>query len=411
MSQTNPFAKQITLHNILCFGGLLFTLVFVLLNHHAFTYDEPYYLNNVELIKQYGLSDTFLEKLAGPAGPTFAVLHWLLEPVTGLEEIPTRLINVVLLFLSVVFIWLTLKKLNADKPLAKSLSLICVPMVFVCTCMALTEMPALFFLCIAIYLLLVALENGAVIPAIIGGLCMCAAIMGRQPYLLVLLCLPVLLYKKHTNIRRWIVLGLFFLAAILLPLYAFKIWGGLAPHKGGDIATEYGLSPLNFFLSLGYAFLITLFIAPSWLIRIRKKEAIALIITFIIAAGICIAANFNFPVMATVSKKLLPAFLYNYYGAIMGALLVTLGLYFVASAAVKAPGMLNQPVKAFYLLACLFILVSTLKITHQFSSRYVFQAAPFFILFLSDYIKFGTSDIALRLAALIVGIVSLVSYF
>jgi len=62
-------------------------------------------------------------------------------------------------------------------------------------------------------------------------------------------------------------------------------------------------------------------------------------------------------------------------------------------------------------LGSFLILLTCIKVTHLFSSLYVLQAAPFFMVILSYHMKFSKMELMLRLAGIVMGIISLISYF
>jgi 4-amino-4-deoxy-L-arabinose transferase-like glycosyltransferase len=409
MGNENVF--YIRANNVLCFAGLAFVLLFVVFNKATFTFDEPYYLNNVELIKQYGFTNTFLIKLGGPAGPLHSVVHWMLQPITRGSIVPTRLVNVVFLLASIYLIYGILKQLGIYS-FSKALCFMCIPTVYTCVGMALTEMPALFFMLLSLWMLHKALFKENHLYAIVGGLFLSIAIMGRQPYILILFGLPVLLFGNISK-SRITLLVLYSIFALVIPIYVFNVWGGIVPHLGGETATRHLFAARYFFISLGYAFAISLFLAPSWFIKINFRHLWLFIIGFLLILVLCVVADFRMPVMATVSKTLLPASLYGLYEHFMGAALLLLGVYFVASLLYRAHILFTDKeyLKLFYIIACFGVLLSTLKITHQFSARYIFQAAPLFFFFLADNIQFNLQSLLLRTGAILIGIVSLLSYF
>jgi hypothetical protein len=62
-----------------------------------FIHDEPYYLNYVSLLHQHGLTLAFMNSVPGLAGPLYAFVHAAAEPVTKLDPVEMRFVNVSLL--------------------------------------------------------------------------------------------------------------------------------------------------------------------------------------------------------------------------------------------------------------------------------------------------------------------------
>ena len=77
--------------------ALLALTALVAFSPHHFIYDEPYYLNYVSLLHQHGWTLAFINSVPGPAGPRYAVVHAAAEPVTTLDPVGMRLVNVSLL--------------------------------------------------------------------------------------------------------------------------------------------------------------------------------------------------------------------------------------------------------------------------------------------------------------------------
>jgi hypothetical protein len=59
----------------------------------------------------------------------------------------------------------------------------------------------------------------------------------------------------------------------------------------------------------------------------------------------------------------------------------------------------------------MLMLATNLKVMHLFSSRYVAQAAPFFVLLLLSYDKISYNKCLRAIAGMIIGFLSLETYF
>jgi len=106
----------------------------------------------------------------------------------------------------------------------------------------------------------------------------------------------------------------------------------------------------------------------------------------------------------------MPHFILGYYGYIMGSLICTIGVFFAHSLAIR---MIEQKKNFAYILIAfmlLTIIFSCIKVTHQFSSRYVFQAAPLFLIIASFHYNDKSYTKVLHIVGLMIGIISLVNY-
>jgi hypothetical protein len=59
----------------------------------------------------------------------------------------------------------------------------------------------------------------------------------------------------------------------------------------------------------------------------------------------------------------------------------------------------------------LFLLLSTIRITHLFSPRYVFQAVPFLILAFNSYYRISFFRVVVSIIGIALGVVSLLGYY
>jgi dolichyl-phosphate-mannose--protein O-mannosyl transferase len=236
-------------------------------------WDELYYLNNVILLQEYGLTKEFLIIYKGPAGPTFAIIHYLANPLTHLSAPWVRLISVLLLGATLVLIFLCFKKLGQSKinSIALAFSTMAIPTIYTISGMALTEIPAIFFLTIAIYFIITHFISNTnnYFLAILTGLSLSFAILGRQPLMMIIMAIPILFINpqnflrlnfKNNNFLKFIFVTL--LISIIIPIIVFWVWGNIQPKS--EAYTGVGLVPNHFILALGYSCIFTLLVNPKF---------------------------------------------------------------------------------------------------------------------------------------------------
>ncbi|MHA4847342.1 hypothetical protein ACX0G7_24470 [Flavitalea antarctica] len=408
--------KRETIVLLLSFTGLL-VLIFVL-NKPAL-YDEDDYLVNVSLIGKYGFGERYLLNHIGSAGPLYPVLHYMLEPITNLRTPHIRLINVFLLIGSIWFIGRTLKTLQ----LAPSYGLLAlaVPMTYVISGLALTEMPAIFFLCAAFYLIIKTcytspLFRNAVFQLAVGGLCLSLAILGRQPFLLVLSALPILFLKNRNYLKNSVLLLITIVTALALPVYVFWVWGGLvAPHDAifYDPGAEDGVSlqPVFFFICMAYYAVVFFIVTPNFYILPSLKEAFVIGILALIA----IALNFRYDLFLYLPMKyfieqIFPPIIAVMAETVCGAILFLAGLYFILTLIRQLIKNKFAPALLFFAVSLILIAISCIKITWGFSSRYPAQALPFMVpMFAYFYREHKFNTYRLGIGGLI-GLISFASF-
>jgi 4-amino-4-deoxy-L-arabinose transferase-like glycosyltransferase len=144
------------------------------------------------------------------------------------------LVNILLLLLLILVLSLTLQKIfKIPQPLVSSLTIMGLPMIWVITGMALTEIPAMLLATLAVFLIFIALEKiednqqMSLGIAALSGLCLGIAILGRQTFLVLVFILPILTISSSK--KSWQPLILCWLTSGILPAIVFSVWGGLVP--------------------------------------------------------------------------------------------------------------------------------------------------------------------------------------
>ena len=394
-------------------SGLLFLLVYILAATKSLTYDEPYYLSNIELIRQYGWGRDFIAQLKGPAGPLYAYLHAIIEPITGQIPVNVRLVNVILAALIIYFLYKLINHLNGKGYVA--FLFMAIPMSYPTVGMALTEIPAMFAFSLSIFILDGLYKKGSfsisdcILGLISGGL-FSLAISGRQPYLLSLAPFALIFFSK-LPVNRKKLTAIFLASALAYPFYLFSIWGGLTPKTGGEIANTGGFSLTNFMLSLGYASILMALLAPDFFIRLSKRNLVLYSLFFALTLVVFKYTGSHFAPLHNQMQGLLSDRLFSLYQITCPSLLALIGIYFLHSCWSRMLEKRENVVFIVCLLMLLAILFSCIKVTHQFSSRYVFQAAPLFLIVASFYIGDRLIHKLPWVIGLIIGIISITAYY
>lgn len=404
------------------FGFIALVSIVVYYNDYPFFYDEPAYLDNVRLLKEHGLSKAYLLAHKGSAGITYPIIHFLLSPITGLQPHWVRLVNVIMLVLVMGFTG-KIYSISSGENNVKSAGflMLSIPMTYIITGMALTEMPALFFLTVSLYLLLIALERSEALAktwlyVMLSAICMSAAVLGRQPYLLLVFTTPLfLLYAKKS---QWKIVAAFIVGALIPAVMVFNVWGGLvAPddamhydtnQKGKGFMIEYVLLCLAYFASC------ILFTNRLFFVQVRRTLITPLVIGFIAFT----AVNYYFPVSdfipaETVMKRTLAGnivLMHILISAFQASLLLLSG-YFVVSLFYRAWERRRNSFFLFSTTSLLAIAFSCGFISHQFSSRYAAQASIFLVLVCLNRFEFKLPGILMRILGMTIGCICLLSYY
>lgn len=385
-------------------------------------YDEDDYLQNVAILQKHGFSNAYLLDLIGSAGPLYSVVHYLFEPITHLQSPYVRLINTGFLAGTMYVTGLSLGLLSHSSRLY-ALMAMAIPMTYVISGLALTEAPAVFFFTAGVYLISASAAPGnayttAIIQSLSGGLCMSLAILGRQPYLLVLAAFPILFFYRKDDVKGVVLLLLALVMSLALPVYIFMIWNDLVAPSDAALYDQIASEGVSyrfdfFFLCIAYYCFALFIIAPGFFRKLQKREIIMYIILYLILALI----NYKFELihfffLRFIIEKFIPSpDLIPLLEILFGAALPLLGFYFLATLYHQLQRTAFKRDLVFYSAVMILIALSCVKITWGFSSRYAAQAIPLLILTGSYFYKPSKYNSIRITAGVILGLLSVVSYF
>ncbi|MCW5691560.1 MAG: hypothetical protein KIT48_04280 [Pseudolabrys sp.] len=347
-------------------------------------YDEAWFVATVRLFQRDGFSLTFLREFPGAAGPTFTVVFAGINDLFGLAFPWLRLVNVVLLVATALSLWrcLALTRPASQEPALTAATLIVLPTVGVAAGMALTEMTAAFFAIAGLALLTQAFtapRSVAIAWCAASGLTLAAAILGRQNYLVLLPCLA-LAVRWHDGApdrdQTWRV-ALVAIIAVVMVTPVFAVWGGLVPPR--TAWSSSGLAPDNVVRGAGYAGIIVLLLTPAIYAPLLRRSWLPVV-----------AAATAFPIAVALGRGLVP--LRTTMSALFGErsltfiawatayLLSFAALAFIGCFALHLWRHRDEWLTRMTGAAALLGLLSNAKITHQFSSRYVFVIVPLLLI-------------------------------
>jgi hypothetical protein len=252
-----------------------------------------------------------------------------------------------------------------------------VPMTWVVAGMALTEMSAMVFVTLSLYLQLRgldALDSGRSARAwfLVAGICLGIAVCGRQPYLL-LAGIPVLVGLMA---RRLAVPAAMFLGAVsALALPLFVIWRGLLPPS--QHSAQQGFSLVHGLISFGYIGICFMLLAPR--ARWIPVKLILGLMALTIVTNASLGAFALYPVRSMVDRYL-PAPLKQMYGSLCGSLFLSCGVVFLAALLRMSWDSRNNLKRLTVNAGLLCVAASPVFISHQYSSRYTAMSLPYLIL-------------------------------
>jgi hypothetical protein len=365
-------------------GWLTFAVLtlFVLVQVRAPFFDEVYHLSHaMKLATSTSLKAWLLSDDGSAVGPLYGFMYGGPLRVGDWPAPWLRLPNLIgLLF--VVKVLAAIARGN----IAVGLSLMAVPMTWVAGGMALTEVPAMVFLAVAL-LAAERLRNNANDSLSVRWLAVLAlgiglAVATRQTSLVVIPALAVLAGRSALD---YILLALVFALALLPMAVVFAIWGGLIPPAQQGLGG--GFKPVHALYGSAYLGLAACLIAPAWWWRQRTLAIIGAILTTVIVLGT------NTAPMGMMSSAL-RAFGNRQFastierGAGYAALAVGGAMAALLLRAAVSRSDRRQAALAFAVLA---VASSCAAVTRQFSSRYVLLGMPFLVTMLAPEMEFGRS--------------------
>ena len=372
-----------------------------------YIYDEPFYLEGAHLLARgASFRDFLLAPLNTPAGPLYAVMHWLLSPLTGLRPPAIRVPNLLLFGAAGAAIAFTMARWRLTDPWARTAMLLGLPIMWISAGMALTEMPALAFASFCLAAAAWAMTGPAEARLrlwggfILAGLCLGVAVLGRQPYLPAAGgFLLIVLFEPRF---RWPAA----LAAILacaVPLPVFLLWGGLVvPHEArvGGIDLSHGA------LAFAYMSALILILAPAYFMtKWRWSLAAGLV------AGLAILpfGGVPDPVAPGIAAHL-PPVLAHLFQLGASVILVGGGASLIVASCINILDRRDDRVFVLMVVLTLGLTSTAAAVVHLFSSRYLMTAFPFALLAVQPYFTPSRYAAARLAVGALIGYLSFVHY-
>ncbi len=335
-------------------------------------YDERNHIGLTQIVATNGWRDALLSpENHSAAGPLYPAIHRVLSPITHLQPPAIRWVNFCC-FLGVVLLLARRKPVEPVAPrLLSRFTLLAVPFLWPAVGMALTELPALLFFTCFVPLFLrvinsdVMLSRGTFGLAFLAGLCLGAAILGRQTYLIVVPALVVMMFWLR---EKWSSVLICIITSLAVCSWLFVLWHGLAPPHYYRITDSSG-SFANLLLSLSYAAVATLFLNPAWLWYQRGKAWI--ICTLCGFALASFARNYQDPPAKSLLVHAFGMQLGLWIGFAVGCSLGAIGAVWAWTTFKTFWRERGDPGQVFLLLTLCALILAPMKMTAQFSSRYI----------------------------------------
>ena len=375
-------------------------------------YDEVVYQHEqVQMVRKAGWRATLTAPNEISVGPLYAAVQLAFSPLTGLQAPAIRWINLVC-FAAVLL--LIAREAQTPLPVAAlaSTTLLAVPFLWPAVGMALTEMPALLFFTIFIFFFLKLIDSGVTSSvetlawSIAAGLCLGVAILGRQTYLA---AMPVVLAMMFWVPGKWPVVLICSVTALAACGWLFLSWGGLAPPAWYHRHSPAPFSLTNGMLSLSYAAAATLFLNPQWM---KPRSRAAWIGCCMLGIAFAVfGRDYSNPPAKSLLIRALGDRTGLMIGFVIGCALAIFGAIWAWNTFATAWQTRKNPRRIFLLLTLVALVLTPIKITHQFSSRYVVGLLGVLFLFVGAPRELQGAWAARMLTGSMVGAAILWTYF
>jgi len=386
--------------------ALILLLCVIIFSPDKMVFDERFFIPNIKTLEQYGFSFAFLRNMTGQSpGPLYQYIYYSIGHIIPLTPKSMRVINYFFLLGNLYLLQLLARMDQEKNAILVPLLIVGIPMTWSISGMAMTEWPSLFFCLLSVLLLRKALATHTKFSfalSALAGLSAGTAIIGRSPFLMVLPAAFMLYSLPHRKNN----VSIFILSSMIFPAILFYAWKGLVPPDLQSLQSGFNLT----FLCLGFLyFAITTIIIYPGLFNIKRIHyfigVIVIILSFIINAFF-FKLSYT-PMNGVVTSNLIPQsvrilYPYIFFPVAFGAsyiFLVSLLIHFIENE--------QNTWRLFYLIISILIMVTTIKSTAHFSSRYVMQAYPFFLLYIASNIKINKYLLIRIVIGTIIGIISL----
>jgi len=383
-------------------SALVFLAINVSFSPAHLVYDENYFYPNIAYLHNVGLF-TFIKTYTGQApGPLYELVHYLTYLLSN-SILFVRFDNLLFSFLNILLISWILKRTGSADYVLQSLLYICVPLSWVNSGIALTETPTILFSLLSFYFLCTVSDKAVVslTDVIIISVCISLSIIGRSTFIVQVVALGVFFVYKLKE-RRYSLLCIAALS-LIAPLYLFYTWQGLMPPNQAFLSGGGGFSVYHFLLAIAYTGICLFIMYPNTIINIRQKPLLFLAIA---TATFLVLLRSDILIPLQTIKLAHPAFLKYAVLVFYSASAALFVISFIANTMEEEKGV--------FILISIFLLLlvcTSIKITHQFSARYVFQSVPFLILVFRKYYRNNLLQFLINTFGILMGMISLQGYY
>jgi hypothetical protein len=375
--------KQIThlispKNSIILIGALIFTIILLLIlnSPEKLLYDEPYFIKNLNLLLDNGLtkSNLFFYESQAP-GPLFQLVYYFIFKYFGIKFtiVKLRVFNFIFFNLGIFYFLKTFKSPCSKTFWTTYFSVFSIPFIYPVFGLGLTECTSMFFISLALYSLMS--QKNIITNSLVYVISLALAMLGRQTFIVIIPAIFLCLYLSKFTFSKKILFSLLTIFSLVPILYVINIWGGLVPPEQSVVSGKslFSISLQNGLLGIGYSAMTFFILNPILSIEYINKKVVFL--SGIIAVITELILKVEYLPVGTFFSKFdnLPTF-FSYLFPFLILKLAVIYIYIIIKTIYRH--FINQEVKRMtFLILASFMIFTSFKIVHQFSSRYVAQYA------------------------------------
>ena len=381
-----------------------------------FVWDEKFWIDNLRVFEQYGLSKEFLLGMKTQApGPLWQVIHSLFEPITNLYPARMRLLNFALALAMLCVLGRAISQWKAiGRPQLVAFTVLCVPGITLLAGMAMTEIPTLLFAVghVDVTLRYILTSDRRMMRrlgmAALAGVLLGVTVLGRANFLAMAFAAPCLMILPRVR-ADWKIVTIGSLLTLCVALAisgpVFWTWKGLVPP---DAAAHVHLS-LNFWNAILASIQLTvvvLVLSPSWFVASQREYKAWSLFGFVLFAVNCAWLGWEHQ-SATVGSAL------GRVGAVdAGGLVVALATpaaftayccFFFVRAIRHAFEHCREAVPLYGFCISTLLVAGTMTQNVNFGVRSTAQIAPFLVMALAPRVLSDRGAFPVKLLGLAVG--------
>ena len=363
---------------ILISGVIIFILIcFTIINSpDKLIYDERYFIVNLEKLFKSGftINNLLYYKNQAP-GPLFQIIYFFIFRIINLKYsiIYIRLFNFLFFNLGIYFFLRIFHTPYCKLFWVKYFSIFSIPFIYPIFGIGLTESTSLFFISLSIFSFFRKKNTINYLILIIYSIALSLALIGRQTFLALVPFLILYILFSNFSSKKKVIFCLSTIVAITPLCFLIYFWKGITPPDQSFVSggTIFSYSFKNGLLGIGYSAISFFILNATILSNYFKPKPLAS--SIIIAIILEFIVKLEFIPFGTIFNKY--SNFNNWIQYLFPILIISIAIlyiYILFKLVLKSNKHYSYN-NVFIILFNFAMTLTTFKVTHQFSSRYIAQ--------------------------------------